>query len=82
MYFRVLSASVFVVSEINKVALHWISSNLVHCSSDGSPIAVFHSLYFVLFCVVLCCFVLFNVVCCSLEKVGVVWCSLMKSGMV
>ena len=82
MYFRVLLASVFVVSEINKVALHWISSNLVHCSSDGSPIAVFHSLYFVLFCVVLCCFVLFSVVCCSLEKVGVVWCSLMKSGMV
>ena len=82
MYFRVLLASVCVVSEINKVALHWISSNLVHCSSDGSPIAVFHSLYFVLFCVVLCCFVLFSVVCCSLEKVGVVWCSLMKSGMV
>ena len=82
MYFRVLLASVCVVSEINKVALHWISSNLVHCSSDGSPIAVFHSLYFVLFCVVLCCFVLFCVVCCSLEKVGVVWCSLMKSGMV
>ena len=62
MYFRVLLASVFVVSEINKVALHWISSNLVHCSSDDSPIAVFHSLYFVLFCVVLCCFVLFCVV--------------------
>ena len=41
MYFRVLLASVCVVSEINKVALHWISSNLVHCSSDGSPIAVF-----------------------------------------
>ena len=82
MYFRVLLASVCVVSEINKVALHWISSNLVHCSSNGSPIAVFHSLYFVLFCVVLCCFVLFCVVCCSLEKVGVVWCSLMKSGMV
>ena len=54
MYFRVLLASVCVVSEINKVALHWISSNLVHCSSDGSPIAVFHSLYFVLFCVVQC----------------------------
>ena len=52
MYFRVLLASVFVVSEINKVALHWISSNLVHCSSDGSPIAVFHNFYFVLFCVV------------------------------
>ena len=59
MYFRVLLASVCVVSEINKVALHWISSNLVHCSSDGSPIAVFHSLYFVLF-------VLFCVVWCSL----------------
>ena len=52
MYFRVLLASVCVVCEINKVILHWISSNLVHCSSDGSPIAVFHNFYFVLFCVV------------------------------
>ena len=59
MYFRVLLASVCVVCEINKVTLHWISSNLVHCSSDGSPIAVFYSLYFVLF-------VLFCVVWCSL----------------
>ena len=57
MYFCVLLASVCVVCEINKVNLHWISSNLVHCSSDGSPIAVFRSFYFVLFCVV----------CCSLE---------------
>ena len=72
MYFRVLLASVFVVSEINKVALHWISSNLVHCSSDGSPIAVFHSLYFVLFCVVLCCFVLFCVVLCCFVLFSVV----------
>ena len=62
MYFRVLLASVCVVCEINKVTLHWISSNLVHCSSDGSPMAVFHSFYFVLFCVVLCCLVLFVVV--------------------
>ena len=57
MYFRVLLASVCVVCEIKKVTLHWISSNLVHCSSDGSPIAVFDSLYFVLFCVVLRCLV-------------------------
>ena len=42
---RVLLASVRVVGEINEVALHWVSFNLAHCVSDGSPLAVFHSFY-------------------------------------
>ena len=53
MYFRVLLASVRVVGELNEVTWHWASFNLVLCSSDGSPVTVFHSLYnFVLFSVV------------------------------
>lgn len=70
---RVLLASVRVVGEINEVALHWLSFNLAHCVSDGSPLAVFHSFYN---------FVLFSVVWCRLVCFDVDWCSLMNSGMV
>ena len=55
MYFSVLLASVRVVGEISEVASHWVSFNLAHCSSDGSPVAGFHRLYnFVLFSVIWC----------------------------
>ena len=63
MYFRVLLASVRVVGELNEVTWHWVSFNLALCSSDGSPVTVFHSLYN---------FVLFNVVWCRLVLVDVV----------